>query len=347
MTCYHPLKAFQIGVTPTGKRDLKITSGDTDYVELVNGNWIARVNPKINESRIKVDTDTRKEKYLLIPCGQCIGCRIDYSRDWATRMMCELKYHEKASFITLTYDEYNVPISEYVDEDGVITPSLTLYPDHFKDFMKRLRRHFEPNRLRFYGCGEYGDESMRPHYHLILYGEDFKFDRTFLKLNHMGQPIYQSETLRKIWPYGFNGIEDVTWQNCAYTARYVQKKRKGYEKSYYEYFNIVPEFSRMSRRPGIGRLYYDEHKEEIYKDYEMFVSTMKGGFKTKPPRYYNKLYDIEYPDKWSAICEENMKKSDNISYLKQRETSKNLLELLAAEERVMSDKAKLLRRDAI
>ena len=115
---------------------------------------------------------------IKVPCRKCIGCRIDYSRDWAVRCVHEAQMYEDNAFITLTYSEQNVP------------PDGFLEKQHFQKFMKRLRRHFAPKTIRFYMCGEYGEEFGRPHYHALLFGIDFA-DKTFHKENH-GSRLYTS-----------------------------------------------------------------------------------------------------------------------------------------------------------
>lgn len=93
-----------------------------------------------------------------VPCGQCIGCRLAHSRDWATRCMHEAHMHESSSFITLTYSPEHLP------ENG------SLVRKHFTDFLKRLRKALGSVKIRYFGCGEYGSKLERPHYHAIIVG---------------------------------------------------------------------------------------------------------------------------------------------------------------------------------
>lgn len=341
MSCYHPLKAFIRGTKDNGKKDLVITSIEVDHLEVDS----KRVWHVVNKHKQNGDA-RRIDEHILIPCGQCIGCRIDYSREWANRMMLEIESHKSASFITLTYDEEHVPLSQYVDENGEIQTSLTLRKRDFQLFMKRLRKAVEPFYIRFYACGEYGSTTARPHYHAIIYGYDFP-DKKLWKTSRDGFPQFRSEMLERVWPFGHSMVCDVSWNTCAYVARYVTKKKKGFEKDFYTYFNIVPEFSLMSRRPGIGREYYDLHKDEIYQRCELYFKTMKGGIKSKPPRYFDKLYDIEEPEKMQVIKDARKRMSDNITYQKTKLTSKNLPELLEAEESYFESRTKLLRRDDV
>ena len=134
MTCYHPMKGFVIGKTENGKKNLKIVPYDTECVFKPLGSdfWEAHghvLDHRVVQGRLVTE-------FVPIPCGQCIGCRIDYSKQWATRCMLESQYHDENYFLTLTYDELNVPHSEYIDyETGEIKDILTL---HKKDLFKFL-----------------------------------------------------------------------------------------------------------------------------------------------------------------------------------------------------------------
>ena len=111
------------------------------------------------------------KEILQVPCGQCIGCRIDRSRQWANRCMLELQYHDSAYFVTLTYDDLHVPKAYYPDPDtGEAHQSLTLCKRDFQLWMKRLRKRFSDDKIRFFACGEYGGSTHRPHYHAIVFG---------------------------------------------------------------------------------------------------------------------------------------------------------------------------------
>lgn len=181
---------------------------------------------------------------MLVPCRQCIGCRLEYSRQWANRMMLELPSHDQETcfFITLTYDEDKLPVNSY--------GAPVLAPDHMTDFLKRLRFHNKLDGFRYYYSGEYGDTFFRPHFHMICFSLQIP-DLTFLKMTDEGA-IFISPWLDKIWSFGYCFVCQVAWNDCAYTARYVMKKLKGEAALEYEALDVVPEFSRMSRRPGLG-----------------------------------------------------------------------------------------------
>lgn len=286
MTCYHPMKGFIIGETDNGKKDLKITPYDTECVFLPKGSNVWEKHGHVLDRLVvqgKVVTD-----FVPIPCGQCIGCRIDYSKQWATRCMLEAEYHDSNYFLTLTYDEEHVPRSEYVDiETGEIKESLTLVKKDLQDFNKRLRRaldYRDKDGFRFYACGEYGSQTARPHYHMIVYGLELN-DLVFYKSTSYGA-LYTSPFLDKIWKNGHVVIGGVSYESCAYVSRYIMKKQKGNNNVVYDYYNINPEFVLMSRKPGIAREYFEDHKEIIYPRDNI---VLLGGRTSRPPRYFDSL----------------------------------------------------------
>lgn len=212
---------------------------------------------------------------LDLPCGQCIGCRLERSRQWAVRCMHEAALHEDNSFLTLTYDDAHLP------SDG----SLQLRD--FQLFMKRLRKSVAPKRVRFYHCGEYGEALGRPHYHALLFGYSSP-DRKFFS-SRGGNSVYTSDSMSKMWPYGFSVEGDVTFDSAAYVARYVMKKVTG-ERSAAHYQGRKPEYTTMSRRPGIGKVWFDRFKGDVYPLDRVVVN----GAITRPPRFYdNQLAKID------------------------------------------------------
>lgn len=219
---------------------------------------------------------------ILIPCGRCTGCRLERSRQWAMRCMHEKQMHRASSFITLTYDDAHLP------EGG----SLSM--DHYQRFMKRLRHKFGDG-IRFCGCGEYGDVTSRPHYHILLLNADFN-DRRFYKPSGSGLPLYVSKQLDELWSengeqFGMCNIGDVDFDSCAYVARYVMKKVIGndtFDSSLYDWSTgLVKEapFMTMSRRPGLGSSWYEKFGAHAYQ----WDSVVFKGVEVPPPRFYENL----------------------------------------------------------
>lgn len=154
-------------------------------------------------------------------------------------------------------------------------------------------------------CGEYGELLTRPHYHYLLFGYNFP-DRYYFKTSKSGEKLYRSPTLETIWPYGHAWIGDVTYESCAYVAAYVMKKLNGAraEEHYLRVdergtnYWIQPEFNAMSRRPGVGKEWWDEFNPDIYTD-DLVV--LNNGSKSKPPRYYDKLLELMDPAAMAVI----------------------------------------------
>lgn len=290
-----------------------------------------------------------EDKIQYLPCGQCLGCRLDYSRQWANRCMLELQYHESSYFVTLTYDDFHVPRSWYTDPcTGEAFQSLTLQKRDFQLFMKRLRKRFSEQHIRFFMCGEYGGQTMRPHYHAILFGLKLD-DLVEYKKSPQGFSYYNSSSLQACWSdqegrsIGYAVVADVSWESCAYTARYILKKQKGDEAHFYTDFNIQPEFTLMSRKPGIGRQYYDDHPD-IY-DYDFInLKTEKKGLKFKPPRYYDNLFDVENPERMSEIKEIRQKMAQSAQKMRLERTSLSVEEMNEVSERVKASQIKSLQR---
>lgn len=365
------MKAFPIGTTMAGKTEYKICSYQVDHVYQVDsGKWIASTIPGRSGYARRVVRD-----FVEIPCGKCIGCRLDYSRQWANRMLLELEYHDVAWFVTLTYDNNHVPLSYYGDPaSGEALPAMTVCKRDFQLFMKRLRKAYPDDKIRYYCCSEYGPETQRPHYHCILYGlhlDDVEEHRRPELRVRRGHKYFQSLKLESCWsadipserlfagkPIHTCADEDnprlignvivapVTWETCAYCARYVTKKLSGEASEFYTNFNIEPPFSLMSRKPGLARQWYDDHPGVM--DYEYInVSTPEGGRKFRPPKYYNKLYDIDYPEKSAELRETRKRMAEASKKAKLSNTNLSYLELLAVEESNLERKMTSLKRGDI
>jgi len=209
---------------------------------------------------------------MQVPCGQCIGCRLDRSVQWAARCMHEAQLHDENCFITLTYDDDHIP------------KDRSLCVKHFQDFMKRLRKRV--GKVRFFHCGEYGDIDFRPHYHACLFG--FQFTDLESVSTRDGSKKF-SPLLMDLWPYGFNVVGDVTFESAAYVARYCMKKVTG-SMAKDHYGEKKPEYVTMSRRPGIGSEWIKKFKSETYRDDTIIVR----GVPTKPPRFYDEYLDVDF-----------------------------------------------------
>lgn len=298
-----------------------------------------------NENGKKLITFNESEagklyKSIELPCGRCIGCRIDRSRDWALRCVHEADLFEYNCFITLTFDDDNLnSIGSLVKSD-------------FQKFMKRLRKKFkglEPVRddkgkvtypIRYFHCGEYGSQLSRPHHHACLFNFDF-YDKELWSVRN-GVRLYRSEELESLWPFGFCTIGDVTFESAAYVARYITKKMNGAKGiEHYlvdcdvetgEAVFLEPEYITMSRRPGIGKRWFEKNMADVQKD---FVTL--NGKKFSLPAYYDKIYDQIDPDDYKRIKRKRLLTIE-------ANADNNTMKRLKVREKVANSRFKRLER---
>lgn len=223
--------------------------------------------------------------FLYVPCGQCIACRLNYAKLWSIRMMQELRKHDSACFATLTYDDEHLPVDH------------KLHKEDLQNFWKRLRKE---RNVRYFCCGEYGDQFGRPHYHAIIYNVS---------------PL-ETDLIRKHWQQGNVKLGTVTEDSCNYVAKYMTKKLRG--RALQEMLQQDPEYQNefvlMSRRPGIG----GDLDEAMVKFIKENGFVYRKGFKSALPRYYkDKIHPVK------NICEsqdyddfvfhlQNLEKNDRI-----------------------------------
>lgn len=354
MSCSKPLIAFVRGVKENGKKDLYFVQAKkfpNSFLDPVSGKYVP------NWVRDPVSGNLLFER-LEIPCGQCLGCRLQYSRQWADRCMMELEDHDTAYFLTLTYDDKFINQDNQIGrtrryysdpETGEAKVSLSLCKDDLQRFWKRVRRNL--GQVRYYACGEYGDKSKRPHYHAIVY--DLKLpDLKFYKFSGLKNRYYTSDILNKQWidtdtgvPCGFIVVGEVSWETCAYTARYVMKKAKGVGADIYDTFNMEPEFVVMSRRPGIGAKYYDRHYEDFLNYGECYINTDSGSVNCKTPRYFKNKLDNDFHDAFQEIRERSILSAKDRVNAKLHLSDYELDELREIEEYELSERSKALKRE--
>jgi len=199
--------------------------------------------------------------------------------------------YQNNCFITLTYNDANLP------------PSGSLDLSHFQKFMKRLRKKYGA-QIRFYHCGEYGEKFRRPHYHACLFNHDFE-DKVLFKVDNKNA-LYTSSDLESLWPFGFSLIGDLTFQSAAYVARYILKKINGEPAAnHYENVDLItgeihelkPEYCTMSRRPGIGSAWIKKYNSDVYPGDFVVIN----GKRMKPPKYYDRQYELTYPQDFASI----------------------------------------------
>lgn len=306
MPCYKPINAWQ------------------SKHKKPNGKSYLRFNPKVYNNPKTWDK-------IKVPCGQCIGCRLGRSLQWAVRCHHENQLHLNSSFITLTFS------------DAHLDPHKSLVKADFQKFMKRLRKHYDPLKIRYYHCGEYGDKFKRPHHHACLFGIDFE-DKIFLRESNNGDKMYTSEILKKIWPYGLHEIGEVNFKSAAYVARYITKKITGPAAA--NYYNDIdqitgeifaerlPEYTTMSRRPGIGKKWFDKYYGDWFS-HDMLICNNK---KLTPPKYYDKLYELIDPEDLKKIKENRKIKA-------KKNEDNNTPDRLIVREDIQNRRAKQLIRN--
>jgi len=276
MACFHPIQGYRSeSVNPSGKRSITVVSAKA------RGGGLFPVQ---------------------LPCGKCIGCRLEHSRQWAIRCVHEASLYERNCFITLTYNPESLP------KGG------TLVKKDFQDFMKRLRERV-PDRIRFFHCGEYGEVCKtcskgkpyceceefipsigRPHYHAALFNFDFS-DKKLWKTTRNGDKLYVSELLDSCWQEkGHCTVGDLTFSSAAYVARYIAKKITG-PRAEAHYGGRLPEYTTMSRRPGVGREWVRQWSADIFP----VDSVVIRGKEMKVPKFYNRVFELEFPEEYARV----------------------------------------------
>ncbi len=188
-----------------------------------------------------------------MPCGQCVACKIQYSREWAMRLIHELDFHDKATFLTLTYNKEHLP------EDGSLNKVV------LQKFWKRLRKSLGKRRIKYFACGEYGDENGRPHYHAIVFG--------------LGLDFEDQKLVKDAWPFGFVKAGTVTYDSCRYVCDYVLKKYNGVKKDEV-YGDRQGPFKTGSQ--GLGLRFALANSDALREGQPLTIR----GTKVKLPRYY-------------------------------------------------------------
>lgn len=298
MPCFFPMQAT-FSLRDDGKKSLVFSN----------------TNARLFKEGVKPSGDNN----LTLPCGKCMGCRIERSRQWAIRCMHEAKCHEQNCFVTLTY------APEFLPEGG------NLVRKHLQDFIKRLRNTFVGKSIRYYYCGEYGDKLDRPHYHLCLFGHDFSDKKQLSKRN--GNWIYTSEILSKLWPFGHASVGAFTYETAAYVARYVTKKICG-DQSKEHYGNKTPEFGGMSLKPGIGAKWFEKYGETDVMPHDNIIVKAK---EAKVPRYYDILMERKDPERFVKIKEARKEFGKLVEF-------DNTADRLAVKYKIFKSKIRLLPR---
>lgn len=343
MTCFHPITVWK-------QTEARLDIPARAYYDL------KKVSFREVKNRLKIE----------IPCGRCLGCRLDQANAWATRMTMEAKTWKKCCFITLTYNNENLPVKKIPFENKAIP---TLVKKDIQDFMKRLRWHEkgketwinpinekEENPIRYFCCGEYGPKGGRPHYHMAIFNWE-PDDLVLYKQNKHGDAIFKSKKLQKIWGKGFVTVEELNFNTAAYISRYVQKKA-GLEPEKKEYTGRIKweyrtderngnlyqhfiheqknkkgtrqkEFILMSRGVGIGLKYWIENFEKIKRN-EGILLKIKDVAKIKQiPRYFKKYWEKQNWEEYHRFAYKQHEKAEK--------TKNDIIEKLSLPETYTKD----------
>lgn len=223
---------------------------------------------------------------IFVPCGKCLACRINRRREWTQRLLHEAVNAKTAYFITLTYDEAYLPL----DKDG--NPSVC--KQDIQDFMQDLRNSFrEVKGIRYFIGSEYGDLG-RPHYHGILYNvpesicdpcKDYVKGMPLTKKTGKFQSMI-NRRLNDIWKRGFATIGEMNRQRAGYCAKYFVDRREVPD-------GFTPNFSLMSRRPGLGCSHAEAIKDKVRYFNSHSLLTDNGKYVPLPRYYDRKIYSDE------------------------------------------------------
>lgn len=271
MACRHPMVAHRtFGRTKNGRVPMKFICKASSF----SGRW----GPDL----------------MMLPCRQCIGCRLEQSRQAAIRLVHELKFWPYSGFLTLTYD------------DGHLPAFASLDAARWTKFARDLRDRFsyrDLGKLKFFAVGEYGDESLRPHYHAIVFAEaPLLVDQ--VEPSRTGCPQFESPHVSAVWPDGRHRISEVTFESAAYCARYVLKKING-GGAFAHYGRRAREFVRWPK--GLGKGHFERWWRDIYPSDQVCLPG-RGSF--LPPPYYDRLLEKLDPVFFSEIKLAREERSD-------------------------------------
>jgi len=288
--------------------------------------WSRHLNENGNRQLTRLTQKALDGAPIFLPCQSCLSCRLERARQWSIRCQAEASLYPDNCFLTLTYSNVEMP-------DGG-----SLNRRHVQLFLKTLRKIVSPRRFRFFGCGEYGEESFRPHYHLCLFNLDFH-DKKKWKTTSTGHVLYRSASLERVWYHGDSYIGSLTMQSAGYCARYSLKKITG--KKADEHYRrstpdgrdywLTPEFAMYSNRPGIGQPWLDRYSLDVYPHDYIVVD----GRKMRPPKFFDRKFEQSDPTLFLQIKDARQPQSQDDVYALQSEMQPHRL---AAREEVVASR---------
>lgn len=249
--------------------------------------------------------------------------------------------HEHNCFVTLTYNDENLPVPPTLRHRDFqlflkrLRKALQQHPEGFfshsdnaaveKDSRQRsanggrsprpeINLSVKTAAISYYMSGEYGDQNRRPHFHACLFGLDFK-DKTYERTTKAKEKIYTSKLLDQIWGKGYASIGAVTFASAAYIARYIVAKKTGDQaKQHYTVldpttgellYELKPEYNRMSLKPAIGKRWLDKYQDDVFPHGYVVINEHKK----QTPRYYDKLYEMRDRKRYLQLKKERTEKA--------------------------------------
>lgn len=296
-----------------------------NYTKCIKPNYAIVTDIKKGKEQLKflpfkpdINSPWNLYKQYQFGCGKCLYCMNKKNREWTNRLLLESKWHTEKYFLTLTYNNENLPNNN------------TLIKRDYQNFLKRYRKAIYPIQIRYYAVGEYGEEKGRAHYHMLIYGH---IPNDLKKIN---ETLYDSEQINKLWKKGFVTIGiDLKKEVIKYAANYMGKL------SEYNIETQLPPFSHGSTNPGIGawavakiekdtetkKLIIKEFDKTIYETDSIYVNG-----KQPIPKYFDKLaekYGIDLKEikkqrqeKYAEIEQQEITLAEKKQYIRKLEMEK-------------------------
>lgn len=287
-------------------------------------------------------------------CRKCIGCKADRARDISLRASHEARFVGVGSFLTLTYDREHLPwdtvrLSDEGQRSALAHPASvmpfqgSLCRSHLVLFMKRLRKALWTShkvRVRAYAVGEYGGRTLRPHYHLCLFGHDFRDDRLPFGESKGGHPQWRSAVLDALWGKGICWINELGQEVAQYAAKYAVKgqgTRHELRMARDGLVEVEPPFDSMPHGKALGLPWLHEFWSDVFP---RGLVVLRGGVELPAPSAYMKVLKARDPELFEQLAEQR-----EIDGLKRLEDF--MPERLRVREEVAHSRASQAERDAV
>lgn len=363
MSCNYPMIRAETYESYTNKK-----GGKSYKAEFLSRDLIMEKGYTIKDLR-RMFVPNKYRKIDITNCGQCIECRLQKSRDTATRCILEKYYgrlkevilnnegeiieriygayeENECWFLTLTYADEYLPSHRTVNTvTGEVREGISVDPTDMQKFWKRVRKKWPDAKIKYINCSEYGSQTHRPHNHAIVFG--LPLDMNLFKKVGMSEnmePYWTSPELEQVWPLGHVTIGRVTWESCAYVARYTLKKATANMNSdYYALQGILPEHVSMS--DNIGLQYFIDNIDQIYHTDSVPVKNKKTGSLAKPPKRFDALYKEKCPDDYKMIKDAREMMANSSLLQKQLSTDMPEYERIIKDIKRVEESVKDLRKE--